>query len=133
MVKLIQSDAPQLLIVAAESAPWTDAVTVVASPSPHCGRRLKGEIEILQEVAWCATRSRRLIERCPRLRCAQAPGRASTPSPTLPVRRFKLRRLSVFGPAMTEYVIAWLLAIERNVISRSSHTAGRLPRAAHHG
>jgi phosphoglycerate dehydrogenase-like enzyme len=28
----------------------------------------------------------------------------------------------VFGPAMTEYVMGWLLAIERNVISRASHT-----------
>jgi phosphoglycerate dehydrogenase-like enzyme len=28
----------------------------------------------------------------------------------------------VFGPAMTEYVMGWLLAIERDVISRASHT-----------
>jgi phosphoglycerate dehydrogenase-like enzyme len=28
----------------------------------------------------------------------------------------------VFGPAMTEYVMGWLLAIERNVISRAFHT-----------
>ena len=120
------SDAPQLLIVAAESAPWTDAV--MATASPH--RRTvvvapKGEIEIsaVEVVVGAPPDLVALIERCPRLRWVQSTWAgidtiAHFASETLQITPLK----GVFGPAMTEYVIAWLLAIERNVISRSSHT-----------
>ena len=64
-----------------------------------------------------------IIPRCPQLRWVQSTWAgidaiAHFASQTLQITPLK----GVFGPAMTEYVMGWLLAIERNVISRASHT-----------
>jgi phosphoglycerate dehydrogenase-like enzyme len=64
-----------------------------------------------------------IIPRCPQLRWVQSTWAgidaiAHFASEALHITPLK----SVFGPAMTEYVMGWLLAIERNVISRASHT-----------
>jgi len=64
-----------------------------------------------------------IIPRCPQLRWVQSTWAgidaiAHFASETLQITPLK----GVFGPAMTEYVMGWLLAIERNVISRASHT-----------
>ena len=64
-----------------------------------------------------------LLRHCPRLRWVQSTWAgidaiAHFASETLQITPLK----GVFGPAMTEYVMGWLLAIERNVISRSLHT-----------
>ena len=119
------SDAPQLLIVAAESAPWTDAVMELASTH----RRAvvvapKDEIEIssVEVVVGAPPDLVALITHCPRLRWVQSTWAgidaiAHFASETLQITPLK----GVFGPAMTEYVMGWLLAIERNVISRWSH------------
>jgi len=120
------SDSPQLLIVAAESAPWTDAVMALASPH----RRAvvvapKDEIEVsaVEVVVGAPPDLVALITHCPRLRWVQSTWAgidaiAHFASETLQITPLK----GVFGPAMTEFVMGWLLAIERNVISRSSHT-----------
>ena len=120
------SDAPQLLIVDAASAPWTDAVMAMASPH----RRAvvvapKGEIEIsaVEVVVGAPPDLVALIKHCPLLRWVQSTWAgidtiAHFASETLQITPLR----GVFGPAMTEYVMGWLLAIERNVISRSSHT-----------
>ena len=119
-------DAPQLLIVAAQSAPWTDVVMALASPY----RRAvvvasKDEIETsaVEVVVGAPPDLVALITQCPRLRWVQSTWAgidaiAHFASETLQITPLK----GVFGPAMTEYVMGWLLAIERNVISRSSHT-----------
>jgi len=119
-------DAPQLLIVAAQSAPWTDVVMALASPY----RRAvvvasKDEIETsaVEVVVGAPPDLVALITHCPRLRWVQSTWAgidaiAHFASETLQITPLK----GVFGPAMTEYVMGWLLAIERNVISRSSHT-----------
>ena len=120
------SDAPQLLIVAAESAPWTDAVMSLATPH----RRtvvVAPEAEIatsaVEVVVGAPPDLVAIIPRCPQLCWVQSTwagidGIAHFASETLKITPLK----GVFGPAMTEYVMGWLLAIERNVISRASHT-----------
>ena len=120
------SDAPQLLIVAADPAPWTDAVVSLASPH----RRAvvvapDDEIESLtvEVVVGAPPDLAAIIPRCPQLRWVQSTWAgidaiAHFASESLHITPLK----GVFGPAMTEYVMGWLLAIERNVISRASHT-----------
>lgn len=120
------SDAPQLLIVAAESAPWTDAVMAMASPhrrSVVVAPKDEIEISAVEVVVGAPPDLVALITQCPRLRWVQSTWAgidaiAQFASETLQITPLK----GVFGPAMTEYVMGWLLAIERNVISRSSHT-----------
>ena len=120
------SDAPQLLIVAAESAPWTDAVMAMASPhrrSVVVAPKAEIEISAVEVVVGAPPDLVALITQCPRLRWVQSTWAgidaiAQFASETLQITPLK----GVFGPAMTEYVMGWLLAIERNVISRSSHT-----------
>ena len=120
------SDVPQLLIVAGESAPWTDAVMLLASPH----RRAvivepDAEIETaaVEVVVGAPPDLAAIIPRCPQLRWVQSTWAgidaiAHFASETLQITPLK----GVFGPAMTEYVVGWLLAIERNVISRASYT-----------
>ena len=120
------SDAPQLLIVAAESAPWTDAVMAMASPhrrSVVVAPKAEIEISAVEVVVGAPPDLVALITQCPRLRWVQSTWAgidaiAQFASETLQITPLK----GVFGPAMTEYVMGWLLAIERSVISRSSHT-----------
>ena len=120
------SDAPQLLIVAAESAPWTDAVMAMASPhrrSVVVAPKDEIEISAVEVVVGAPPDLFALITQCPRLRWVQSTWAgidaiAHLASETLQITPLK----GVFGPAMTEYVMGWLLAIERNVINRSSHT-----------
>ena len=120
------SDAPQLLIVADDSAPWTDAVVSLASPH-RSTVVVAPEAEIdtsAVEVAVGAPPDlAAIIPRCPQLHWVQSTWAgmdaiAHFASETLQITPLK----GVFGPAMTEYVTGWLLAIERNVISRASHT-----------
>ena len=120
------SDAPQLLIIAEDSAPWTDAVMSLASPhrrtvvvAPDAGVETSGvEVAVGAPPDLAA-----VIPRCPQLRWVQSTWAgidaiAHFASETLQITPLK----GVFGPAMTEYVMGWLLAIERDVISRASHT-----------
>ena len=119
------SAAPQLLIVAAESAPWTDVVVSLASP--HCRTVVvapEAEIETsaVEVVVGAPPDLVAIIPQCPQLRWVQSTWAgidavAHFASETLHITPLK----GVFGPAMTEYVMGWLLAIERNVISRASH------------
>jgi phosphoglycerate dehydrogenase-like enzyme len=120
------SDAPQLLIVAAESAPWTNAVmslaslhrrAVVVAPDADI------ETSAVEVVVGAPPDLVAIIPRCPQLRWVQSTWAgidaiAHFASEALHITPLK----SMFGPAMTEYVMGWLLAIERNVISRASHT-----------
>ncbi len=120
------SDVPQLVIVAAESAPWTDAVMALASPHRRAvvaAPKDKIEVSAVEVVVGAPPDLVALITHCPRLRWVQSTWAgidaiAHFASETLQITPLK----GVFGPAMTEYVMGWLLAIERNVISRSSHT-----------
>ncbi|MBL6821905.1 MAG: D-2-hydroxyacid dehydrogenase [Luminiphilus sp.] len=120
------SDAPQLLIVAAESAPWTDAVMSLAAPHRRTvvvAPRDEIETSAVEVVVGAPPDLAAIIPRCPQLRWVQSTWAgidaiAHFASETLQITPLK----GVFGPAMTEYVVGWLLAIERNVISRASHT-----------
>ena len=120
------SDAPQLLIIADDSAPWTDAVVSLAAPHrPAVVVAPDAEIETSAvEVAVGAPPDlAAIIPRCPQLRWVQSTWAgidaiAHFASESLHITPLK----GVLGPAMTEYVMGWLLAIERNVISRASHT-----------
>ena len=120
------SDAPQLLIVAAESAPWTDAVMSLAAPHRRTvvvAPRDEIETSAVEVVVGAPPDLAAIIPRCPQLRWVQSTWAgidaiAHFASETLQITPLK----GVFGPAMTEYVMGWLLAIERNVISRASHT-----------
>ena len=120
------SDAPQLLIVAAESAPWTDAVMALASPHRRTvvvAPRDEIETSAVEVVVGAPPELAAIIPRCPQLRWVQSTWAgidaiAHFANETLQITPLK----GVFGPAMTEYVMGWLLAIERNVISRASHT-----------
>jgi phosphoglycerate dehydrogenase-like enzyme len=120
------SDAPQLLIVAAESAPWTDAVMALASPHRRTvvvAPEAEIDTSAVELVVGAPPDLAAIIPRCPQLRWVQSTWAgidaiAHFASETLQITPLK----GVFGPAMTEYVMGWLLAIERNVISRASHT-----------
>ena len=120
------SDAPQLLIVAGDSAPWTDAVMSLASPH-YQSLVVAPEAEIDTSAVEVTVGNPpdlvALIPRCPQLRWVQSTWAgidaiAHFAGETLQITPLK----GVFGPAMTEYVMGWLLAIERDVISRASHT-----------
>jgi len=92
----------QSLIVAPEAGIETSAVEVMVGAPPDLAA---------------------LIPRCPQLRWVQSTWAgidaiAHFASEALQITPLK----GVFGPAMAEYVMGWLLAIERNVISRASHT-----------
>ena len=120
------SDAPQLLIVAAESAPWANAVVSLAAPHRRTlvvAPRDKIETSAVEVVVGAPPDLAAIIPRCPQLRWVQSTWAgidavAHFASETLQITPLK----GVFGPAMTEYVMGWLLAIERTVISRASHT-----------
>ena len=120
------SAVPQLLIVAGDSAPWTNAVMSLASPHRRTvvvapdAEIATSAVEVLVGAPPDLTA---IIPRCPRLRWVQSTWAgidaiAHFATETLQITPLK----GVFGPAMTEYVMGWLLAIERNVISRASHT-----------
>ena len=120
------SDAPELLIVAGDAAPWTDAVMSLASPqyqslivAPEAGI----ETSAVEVMVGAPPDLVALISRCPHLRWVQSTWAgidaiAHFASEALQITPLK----GVFGPAMTGYVMGWLLAIERNVIGRASHT-----------
>ena len=120
------SDAPQLLIVADDSTPWTDAVMSLASPHRRTvvvAPDAEIETSAVEVVVGAPPDLAAIIPRCPKLRWVQSTWAgidaiAHFASETLHITPLK----GVFGPAMTEYVMGWLLAIERNVISRASHT-----------
>ena len=91
----------QSLVVAPEAEIDTSAVEVMVGAPPDLAA---------------------LIPRCPKLRWVQSTWAgidaiAHFAGETLQITPLK----GVFGPAMTEYVMGWLLAIERDVISRASH------------
>jgi len=120
------SDAPQLLIVAGHSGPWTDAVMSLAAPhrrSVVIAPEAEIDTSVVDVVVGAPPDLAALIPRCPHLRWVQSTWAgidaiAHFASETLQITPLK----GVFGPAMTEYVMGWLLAIERNVIGRASHT-----------
>ena len=120
------SDAPQVLIVADDSSPWTDAVMSLASPHRRtvvATPNAEIETSVVEVVVGAPPDLTALIPRCPQLRWVQSTWAgidaiADFASEALHITPLK----GVFGPAMTEYVMGWLLAIERNVISRASHT-----------
>ena len=120
------SDAPQLLIVADDSAPWTDAVMSLASPLRRAvivAPDAEIETAAVEVLVGAPPDLTAIIPRCPQLRWVQ-----STWAGIDAIAHFASEALhitplrGVFGPAMTEYMMGWLLAIERNVISRASHT-----------
>ena len=120
------SDAPQILIVAGESAPWTDAVMSLASPHRRTvvvAPDAEIETSAVEVLVGAPPDLAAIFPRCPQLRWVQSTWAgidaiAHFASESLHITPLK----GVFGPAMTEYVMGWLLAIERNVISRASHT-----------
>ena len=120
------SDAPQLLIVADDSAPWTDAVMSLAAPhyqSVVVAPEAEVDTSAVEVIVGAPPDLVALIPRCPQLRWVQSTWAgidaiAGFARETLQITPLK----GVFGPAMAEYVMGWLLAIERNVISRASHT-----------
>ena len=109
------SDSPQLLIIADDSAPWTDAVMSLASPH-RCTVVVAPDAEIetsaVEVVVGAPPDLAAVIPRCPQLRWVQSTWAgidaiAHFASETLQITPLK----GVFGPAMTEYVVGWLLAI----------------------
>ena len=120
------SEAPQLLIVAGDSAPWTDEVMSLAAlhrRSALVAPEAEIETSAVEVMVGAPPDLAALIPRCPQLRWVQSTWAgidaiAHFASEALQITPLK----GVFGPAMTEYVMGWLLAIERDVISRASHT-----------
>jgi len=120
------TDASELLIVADQSAPWIDPVMSLASPHRRavvCTRDAEVETSAVEVVVGAPPDLVAIIPRCPQLRWVQSTWAgidaiAHFASETLQITPLK----GVFGPAMTEYVMGWLLAIERDVINRASHT-----------
>jgi phosphoglycerate dehydrogenase-like enzyme len=120
------SAVPQLLIVAGDSAPWTNAVMSLASPHRRTvvvAPDAEIETSAVQVVVGAPPDLAAIIPRCPRLRWVQSTWAGIDAIAHFASEKLEITPLKgVFGPAMTEYVMGWLLAIERNVISRASHT-----------
>ena len=120
------SDAPQLLIVANNSAPWTDAVMSLASPHRRAvvvAPDAEIETSTVEIVVGAPPDLAAIIPRCPQLRWVQSTWAGIDAIAHFASESLRITPLKgVFGPAMTEYVMGWLLAIERDVISRASHT-----------
>ena len=118
------NDAPELLIVAADPAPWTDAVMSLASSHGRTAMitpEAAIDTSAVEIVVGAPPDLVAIIPRCPQLRWLQSTWAgidaiAHFASETLQITPLK----GVFGPAMSEYVMGWLLAIERNVINRAS-------------
>ena len=118
------NDAPELLIVTANPAPWTDAVVSFASSHGRTAvitPEAAIDTSAVEIVVGAPPDLTAIIPRCPQLRWVQSTWAgidaiAHFASETLQITPLK----GVFGPSMTEYVMGWLLAIERNVISRAS-------------
>ena len=120
------SDAPQLLIVADGPALWTDTVMALASPH-RCTVVVAPDTEIetsaVEIVVGAPPDLAAIIPRCPQLRWVQSTWAGIDAIAHFASESLRITPLKgVFGPAMTEYVMGWLLAIERDVISRASHT-----------
>jgi len=110
------SDAPQLLIVADDLASPRRHTAVVAPEA-------EVDTSLVEVLVGAPPDLAVIIPRCPQLRWVQSTWAgidaiAHFASETLQITPLK----GVFGPAMTEYVMGWLLAIERDVINRASHT-----------
>jgi phosphoglycerate dehydrogenase-like enzyme len=120
----LMSVTPQLLIVAADPAPWTDAVVSLASSHGRTAvitPEAAIDTSAVEIVVGAPPDLVAIIPRCPQLRWLQSTWAgidaiAHFASETLQITPLK----GVFGPAMSEYVMGWLLAIERNVINRAS-------------
>ena len=118
------TEAPKLLIVSSEPVPWTKAVakaasgqlqSVLVAPADEIGT------SAVEVIVGAPPDLVSIIPRCPKLRWVQSTWAgidaiAHLASETLQITPLK----GVFGPAITEYVMGWLLAIERNVINRAS-------------
>ncbi len=60
-----------------------------------------------------------ILPHCPRLRWAQSSWAGITPLLNAPRRDYRLTGVKdIFGPPMTEFVLGWLLALERNIPQR---------------
>jgi phosphoglycerate dehydrogenase-like enzyme len=120
------SDAPQLLIVADESAPWSDTVMSLASPHRRTvvvAPDAEIETSAVEVVVGAPPDLAAIIPRCPQIRWVQSTWAGIDAIAHFASEKLQITPLKgVFGLAMTEYVMGWLLAIERNVISRASHT-----------
>ena len=118
------TDAPKLLIVSSEPVPWTKAVAKAASgqlQSVLVAPADEIDTSAVEVIVGAPPDLVSIIPRCPHLRWVQSTWAgidaiAHLASETLQITPLK----GVFGPAMTEYVMGWLLAIERNVINRAS-------------
>jgi len=118
------TDAPKLLIVSSEPVPWTKAVAKTASGQLQSVRVAPADeidTSAVEVIVGAPPDLVSIIPRCPKLRWVQSTWAgidaiAHLASETLQITPLK----GVFGPAMTEYVMGWLLAIERNVINRAS-------------
>ena len=120
------SAIPQLLIVTGESASWTNAVLSLASPHRRTvvvAPDAEIETSAVEVAVGAPPDLAAIIPRCPRLRWVQSTWAGIDAIAHFASEKLEITPLKdVFGPAMTEYVVGWLLAIERNVISRASHT-----------
>ena len=120
------SDVPQLLIVADDPAPWTDAVMALALPHRRAvvvAPDAKIETSAVEVVVGAPPDLAAVIPRCPQLRWVQSTWTGIDAIAHFANESLQITPLKgVFGPAMTEYVMGWLLAIERDVISRASHS-----------
>ena len=118
------TDAPKLLIVSSEPVPWTKAVAKAASgqlQSVLVAPADEIDTSAVEVIVGAPPDLVSIIPRCPKLRWVQSTWAgidaiAHLASETLQITPLK----GVFGPAMTEYVMGWLLATERNVINRAS-------------
>jgi len=118
------TEAPKLLIVSSEPVPWTKAVAKAASgqlQSVLVAPADEIDTSAVEVIVGAPPDLVSIIPRCPHLRWVQSTWAgidaiAHLASETLQITPLK----GVFGPAMTEYVMGWLLAIERNVINRAS-------------
>jgi phosphoglycerate dehydrogenase-like enzyme len=118
------TDAAKLLIVSSEPVPWTKAVAKTASgqlQSVLVAPADEIDTSAVEVIVGAPPDLVSIIPRCSKLRWVQSTWAgidaiAHLASETLQITPLK----GVFGPAMTEYVMGWLLAIERNVINRAS-------------
>lgn len=117
---------PQLLVVSQHAARFAELIELAglsdcdavytnstAQALPHC--------DTAEILFGAPDRLAPLLNACPRLRWVQSSWAGIKPLLASPRRDYTLTGVKgIFGPLMSEYVLAWLLGLERKLLSRAT-------------
>ena len=117
---LVLSPPDSALSRCLQSAELPDFIPVISAPEDVSPAQLAEAEILLGPPAAVAP----LLRHCPNLRWVQSTWAGVRPLIETTFRNYQLTALKgVFGQAMSEYVLGWILALERRIIERASDLA----------